>query len=158
VAHVDPADLYCLADAVGLSVLMRTVPEGDAIRDAGSVRVLERMHARIASNLRWLTEVPLPDPGDRRAWDAMVVADTWRLPIEAETVVDDIQALHRRLTLKMRDGRESQLILVIADTARNRAAIEAGRAMLPEFTLDTRQVLAALSRGERPGGSGIVFI
>ncbi len=58
--------------AVGLDVRLRAYPAGDPIRDAGQQRLLERLRARIAVELRWRTEVPLPADGDRRAWDAVI--------------------------------------------------------------------------------------
>ena len=55
----------------------------------------------------------------------MIRAVDWRRPAEAETVLDDVQALERRLALKVRDGGVDGVILVIADTARNRRALAA---------------------------------
>ncbi|HEY7591296.1 MAG TPA: hypothetical protein VH723_09900 [Candidatus Limnocylindrales bacterium] len=75
--------------------------------------------------------------------------------MEAETAITDGQALERKLALKIRDGGFDHLILLVADTRRNRAAIPALRVPFP---LRTRQVLAALREGRDPGASGIVML
>lgn len=147
--------LTCIASVVGLEVAVRTYPRGDPIRDAGHKRLLERLRRELHSNLRWRTEVPLPIAGDLRAWDAVISGATWQMPVEAETVLTDSQAIERRLALKMRDGGFDHLVLLLADTRRNRAAAPGlQRTML----LDTRAVLAALREGRDPEASGVVII
>jgi len=147
---------YCAV--VGLDLALRAYPAGDAIRDAGQVRLLERLRSRLHPSLRWSTEVPLPIEGDLRAWDAMIRGTDWRLPVEAETALDDIQATERRLTLKRRDGEADHVILLVADTRRNRRALAAAPGAFAELPLRTREILADLARGTHPGGSGIVIL
>jgi transcriptional regulator with XRE-family HTH domain len=89
----------CIADVVGLDVVIRTFPRGDPIRDAGHARLLERLRIRLRPGLSFRTEVPLPIVGDLRAWDAVVGGQGWQVPVEAETVIDDGQALQRKLAL-----------------------------------------------------------
>jgi len=113
---------------------------------------------RLHPSLRWSTEVPLPIEGDLRAWDAMIRGTDWRLPVEAETALDDIQATERRLTLKRRDGEADHVILLVADTRRNRRALAAAPGAFAELPLRTREILADLARGTHPGGSGIVIL
>jgi hypothetical protein len=96
------------------------------------------------------TEVPLPIVGDLRAWDAVIRGVDWRRPVEAETVVDDIQALERRLALKVRDGGVDGVILVIADTPRNRRAHATAPGSFSGFDRNARRVLSALPRAETP--------
>jgi len=108
--------------------------------------------------LRWSTEVPLPIPGDLRAWDAVVRGSTWRIGVEAETVIDDVQAVDRRLALKRRDGDVDHVILLVSDTPRNRRALAAAEAAFGDLPLRTRDVMAALHNGRDPGGNGIVFL
>ena len=60
----------------------------------------------------------MPIAGDLRAWDAVITLAGRRAGCEAETAgLTDIQALERRLALKLRDGDVDVLILVVADTA-----------------------------------------
>jgi len=102
--------------------------------------------------------VPLPIEGDLRSWDTMIRGTHWRLPVEAETALDDIQATERRLTLKRRDGEADHVILLVADTRRNRRALAAAPGAFAELPLRTREILADLARGTHPGGSGIVIL
>jgi len=149
-------ELICIAAAVGLDLAIRTYPRGDPIRDAGQVRLLERLRRRLEPGLAFRTEVPLPIPGDLRAWDAVIGGAGWQVPVEAETVIDDGQALQRRLALKLRDGGFDHLILLVADTPRNRAALEA-TSLRHAFPLDGGVILRALREGRDPGGSGVVI-
>ena len=43
----------------------------------------DRLRARIHPTIAWRTEVPIPVPGDRRAWDAVAMADDGWTGIEA---------------------------------------------------------------------------
>ena len=159
--RADSVDLVLLASmaaAVGLDVRLRAYPAGDPIRDAGQVRLLERLRARLHPSLRWSTEVPLPIEGDLRAWDAMIRGTDWRLPVEAETALDDLQATERRVALKRRDGEADHVILLVADTRRNRRALAAAPGAFPDLPLRTREILAALGTGSQPKGSGIVIL
>jgi transcriptional regulator with XRE-family HTH domain len=118
------------AAAVGLRLFARTYPDGDPVRDAAQLALLERFRTRLPPGTRWRTAAPLPIPGDRRAWDGV-----------AE-----------------RDGDVDMVILVVADTDANRRAIEAHRAALrARFPLDSRDVLEALRAGRLPDQGGIVI-
>src|SRR5262245_16175757 len=121
-AFVDLELLSAMAATLGLDLRLRAYPSGEAIRDAGSARLLERLRRQLHSTMRWRTEVALPIPGDFRAWDAVITGTGWRLAVEAETVLTDIQAVERRLALKRRDGGIEHVLLLVADTPRNRRA------------------------------------
>jgi transcriptional regulator with XRE-family HTH domain len=155
---VDVRTFAAIAAVVGLEVRLRAYPAGDPIRDAGQQRLLERLRARLHPTLRWSTEVPLPIEGDLRAWDALIKGHDWRLAVEAETVLDDLQALERRLALKRRDGSEDHLLLLVADTHRNRRALALAPAAFAELPLNTRAILRALAWGDDPDTSGIVIL
>lgn len=95
-----------LCALVGLDLAARAYPGGvPALRDTRHGRLLNRFRVRLHRTLRWGTEVPLPNPGDQRAWDAMIRGEGWRYGTEAELNPIDGQALIRRLTLKTRDGQ-----------------------------------------------------
>ena len=104
------------------------------------------------------TEVPLPIEADLRAWDAVIRGADWLRPAEAETVLDDIQSLQRRLALKVRDGGVDGVILVIADTPRNRRALAAAPGSFSLFDRNARRALAALAGGSDPGGSSLILL
>ena len=149
----------CAGLAVGLRLGARMYPDGDAVRDAPQLRLLDRFHVKVPAEAGWQTEVPMPIPGDLRAWDAVIRLAGRRAGCEAETRLTDIQALERRLALKLRDGDVDVLILVVADTAHNRAILQAHReALRPLLPLDGRHVLAAFARGQLPEANGLIVL
>ena len=155
---VDVMVLACLGAAVGLDVRLRAFPAGDPLRDAGQQRLLERLRVRLHPAVGWRTEVPLPIGNDRRAWDAMIRGIGWLIAVEAETVLDDLQAVERRIALKQRDGSIEHVLLLVADTRRNRRALAAHPNAFPGFSRDARAVLRALAAGRDPGCSAIVLL
>jgi hypothetical protein len=156
--HASIVELAAIGAAVGIDVRARGYPAGDALRDAGQQRLLERFRSSLHPALAMRTEVPLDLVGDRRAWDALILGSGWRRPVEAETVLDDLQALERRLALKVRDGNVDGVILIVADTRRNRSALAAAPAAFSGFSRDARPVLRALRRGGDPGRNAIVLV
>jgi transcriptional regulator with XRE-family HTH domain len=155
---VDVRLLAAIGAAVGLDIRIRAYPAGDAIRDAGQQRLLGRLRARLDPSLTWHGEVPLPIGQDLRAWDAMIRGAGWHVVVEAETVLDDLQALERRMALKLRDGGEAHVILLVADTRRNRRVLGAAPGAFSTLTRDARATLRALAAGVNPGGGGIVIL
>jgi len=147
------------AQAVGLRLVLRTYPDGDPVRDAAHLALLERFRSRLPGSVRWQTEVPMPLPGDRRAWDALIQLGGERAGCEAETRLLDLQALERRLALKLRDGGVDLLILLISDTAANRRALAVHRGTLRTMLpLDGRDLLANLRHGRMPPDSGLLVL
>ena len=144
--------------AVGLDVRLRAYPAGDPIRDAGQQRLLERLRHRCHSTLSWATEVAIPIDGDHRAWDALIRGPGWSVGVEAETVLDDLQAVERRLSLKQRDGRVDHVILLVAETRRNRRALAAGISAFALLSRDARTILAALAAGRNPASSAVLVL
>jgi len=105
------------------------------------------------------TEVPVGPAGDLRAWDAIVQIGHEIIAIEAETRLRDLQALERRLALKMRDGGIGVLILLVSATRSNRRILSVHREALRGLApLDSREVLGALRRGHAPKASGLVIL
>ena len=149
-------ELACVGAVVGVDVRLHAYPAGDPIRDAGQLRLLRRLRARLHPSLGWRTEVPLPIDGDRRAWDAVISGSGWRIGVEAETVVDDLQALERRLNLKRRDGRVDDVILLIADTRRNRRALATRDEAFGDLAGVPRTTLLALAAGRRPSAGAVI--
>lgn len=158
VTELTLGDIAAVGAVVGVDVRLRAFPAGDPIRDAAQQRLLERLHGLLHPTLRWRTEVVLPRDADRRAWDAVVEADRWRMAVDAETVLADIQALERRFNLKRRDGAEALVLLLVADTRRNRRALAGAPAAFGDLSRTARPVLHALRDGLRPPGSAILFL
>jgi hypothetical protein len=158
-------DLTTIGAVVGLDVRIRAYPGPDPIRDAAQARLLARLIARLDDSLMIRYEVPLPVPGDLRAWDAWISAFVDQpegrvgLAVDAETRVHDVQALLRRLSLKMRDSELTDVLLVLADTRSNHAAVAGAADLLGSmFPVSARRALAALADGRHPGGSALIFI
>jgi hypothetical protein len=108
--------------------------------------------------MRWRTEVPLPIPGDLRSADGVATTDDFAAIVEAETRLDDVQAAERRLRSKQRDLGGRRAILLVADTRHNRHVIDQVPDLRHQFPIDTRHCLAALGRGDDPGGDCLVIL
>jgi transcriptional regulator with XRE-family HTH domain len=148
-----------LLAAVGLELSVRTYPAGPPLRDAAHADLLRRFRARLHRSLDWATEVPLPIPGDLRAWDAMVTGDRWRCGIEAETRPRDGQALERRIALKQRDGGVDFVILLLLDSRHNRAFVREHADLLhARFPVAGARALELLGAGVAPGGNAVVLL
>ena len=157
--RVPLAVLTRCAAAVGLDLVVRLYPGGPPIRDIAHVQLLADFRARMHRTLRWATEVPLPIPGDKRAWDATVRGPDWTYGIEAETAPRDAQALNRRVQLKTRDGQMDGVILVMRDSRRTAAFLrEAADELMPNFPVAGRRALELLGAGVDPRGSSIVIV
>lgn len=149
-----------LGAAVGLEASLRLYPDGDPIRDAAQVRLLERLRERTGAGVHWRTEVPLIGRDDPRAWDAVAHGTGCIDGVEAETRLSDVQATERRVMLKLRDDVSIRhVFMLIADTRANRAALTLGREGLRgNFPLDTRELLASLANGRCPGANGLIIL
>jgi transcriptional regulator with XRE-family HTH domain len=151
--------LSLIAAAVGLDLSIRTFPAGGPMRDAAQVALLARFRGLVDPRLTWRTEVPIGIPGDLRAWDAVVGDRTWRVAVDAETRLRDVQALLRREALKRRDDGSVTMVLVVADTRHNRGVLRLARADTgAEFPVRGDEILNALARGQQPSGCGIVLV
>jgi transcriptional regulator with XRE-family HTH domain len=161
-ASVD--QLAVLGAAVGLDVRVRAYPGPDPSLGAPQNAVLARLADRLPGHVRIAAEVGLPIVGDQRAWDAVIhglarLDIIVPLPADIETRFHDPQAQTRRVLLKLRDSRLDAVLLVLADTRLNRDAVGGAASLLrAEFPISPRRALAALGRGEHPGGSAIVLL
>ncbi len=147
-----------IAAVLGLQLSTALYPDGDPVRDTAHVALLERLRKRLGPDLRWRTEVPIPIAGDLRSADAVIDGHGVALLIEAETRIDDLQALERRLSAKQRDLQLARLLLLVADTRHNRRVVAEYPAIRARFPMSTRAALAALAGGRDPGGDSIVFL
>ena len=147
-----------MAAALGLQLNVTLHPDGNPVRDSGHRALLERLRARLGDGLRLRTEVPIPIEGDRRSADAVIDGRGTAMMVEAETRIDDVQALERRLSAKQRDLGIGRVILLVADTRHNRTVVANNPSIRARLPISTRACLAALSRGVDPGGDGLVFL
>ena len=153
--------LAAVAGVLGMRVRVNLYPEGEPLRDRVQAPGLAAFRRRLNPSMAWRTEVPLPGVEDRRAWDAIVIDDerTWTA-IEWVSRIGAVDALLRRTNQKQRDDpRISRVVLVVADTLRNRAALRQALALVrQDYPLGTREVLDALASGRAPALNGIVLV
>ena len=159
VVNLPLIDLTVAAAVVGLELNLRTYPAGRPLRDRSHLELLERLRARLAPGVLWQTEVPLPNPGDLRAWDALIRVAQVRVGVEAETRARDAQALQRKLMLKRRDGGVDHVILLLASTRHNREFLRSvGAGFKAELPLPGKLALERLAAGRDPQGSSIILL
>lgn len=159
-----------LLAAVGLDLSARAFPGGLPVRDAAHISLLARFRARIPATVAWHAESPVvgstsssheSSPGvlDRRAWDAVIEGAGWRVGVEAETGLSDLQALERRIALKQRDGDVVAVLLVVNDTAHNRRIVaDAGARLREQFPGTAHMAFRLLAAGEPPAKNTILVL
>lgn len=147
-----------LAAVLGLEFSATLHPDGDPVRDRAHIGLLNRFRARLSVGLRWRTEVPVPIEGDRRSADGVVDGEAFAALVEAETRIDDVQAVERKVRSKQRDMGLRRAILVVADTRHNRSVIRSVPALRAAFPISTRACFAALAQGRDPGGDALVIV
>ena len=154
-----------IAAVLGLEASLRFFPSSDPIRDRAHAALLERLHFSCHRTLVWRTEVPFPDPGDLRAWDALIRGvhpangDAWRVGVEAETHPNDLQALDRRLGLKERDGGVDWMVLLLLASRHNRSLLAAhGPVLRARFPLEGRRALELLAAGAPLGQNSLIVL
>ena len=154
---VDQLSRACVA--VGLRLVVRAVPGAGPAVDRAQLALLDRFRGLLPTGIRLDTEVPLPNPGDPRAWDGFFMLAQKPIAVEAETRLRDLQALDRRCRLKMRDSGVERVVLVVSDTAHNREMLDLYRdGLRATFPLDGRQIRRALRESCVPVASGIVVL
>jgi len=100
----------------------------------------------------------MPITGDRRSADAVISGPGFEILVEAETRLDDVQALERSIAGKQRDLGIDRVILLVADTRHNREVINRVGELRRRFPLATRTCVLALARGRDPGGDALVIL
>lgn len=144
---------------LGQTLHVQAFPAGDPLRDAAQLALLERLRASLHRSFRWLTEVPLPIPGDLRAWDATVSSAVVRIGVEGETRLRDLQAVERRVALKQRDGGMDRVILLVANTRHNREVVRLhGEVLSGRFPIPGPRALELLRAGLDPGGNALILL
>lgn len=146
------------AAALGLDLRIGLFPSGSPVRDAAHLALIERLRQRVGPGLRWRTEVPVPLPGDLRSADVVIDGPSVDEMVEAETRLEDLQALERRVRIKQRDLQARRVILLVADTRHNRSVVAAHPELAERFPVTMRACLAALRAGRDPGGDSIVLL
>lgn len=142
---------------VGLDLSIKAYPGGQPLRDRAHVALFERFRGAVGAAWAWSAEVPLPIPGDKRAWDRVLRGAGVVIGVEGETRPTDMQELGRRLGLKKRDGGVDRLILVLSDSEWCRRIVRLND-LDGAFPVPGKVALKALVDGRDPGGDAIVLI
>lgn len=156
-----------IGTVLGLDVRVLVYPTGSPVRDAPHLALIARFRQRVSTRVRFRTEVPVPIPGDLRSADAVIdrflaapgsLDDARTVMVEAETRVDDVQALVRRIRIKQRDLGADRVILLLSDTRHHRMLVRDHPDLLKEFPVAARACLRALGAGRDPGGDAILLL
>jgi transcriptional regulator with XRE-family HTH domain len=159
VPHVSIATMALLHAAVGLELSIKSYPGGPPVRDTAHLRLISDFCSVLHPTLGWSTEVPMPQPGDLRAWDLVIRGDPWRTGVEAETGPRDAQSLVRRIVLKQRDSGVDQVILLLRPTAQTKRFLdEASEHIQSVFPGNGRDALGRLMTGLRPDESSVILL
>jgi len=157
---VDLGVLDRIAAVVGMDVSVRLYPAGEPLRDVAHLRLTEAFRSLLGRDLVVHAEVPIGDGRDLRAWD-LTLADRAQhtCGVELETRFVDVQEQLRRLSRKASDGGLDRMLLVVADTRSNRAAIRAAAALLgTTFAIDDPAAYEALARGVVPPRNALILV
>lgn len=157
---VDLPTLCRLSAVVGLDLWVRTYPGGEPLRDLAHLALFNSFRDVIGPGLRLRAEVPIGDPRDLRAWDVVLGdAPAGECGVELDTRLLDAQEQLRRVMRKRRDSGVDRVLVVFADTRANRAALRAAMGLFAaEFSLDGREIRAALAAGRIPPRDGVLLI
>jgi transcriptional regulator with XRE-family HTH domain len=148
-----------LAAVVGLDMSATLHVFAEPVADRGQQAAIERFLTHVSPSYRRAREVLLPNPGDRRSWDLLLRLDAQRVGVEVETRIRDIQVLVRRIRERERDGGVDEILIVVSDTAHNRALVaELRDALGSRFATTPRVLLAALRAGAVLPGSGVILV
>jgi transcriptional regulator with XRE-family HTH domain len=149
-----------IAAVVGLRLSLRAYPADRILFDDAQIHLLRQLRERLGPDWKWRYEVPVA-PGDPRAWDMVGrhAATGQVIVVEAETRIRDLQTLLRRFGQKRDASASPRMVLLVAGTRGNRAALTAGRdELLAEFPVPTRRALRQLAAGSDPGADCLIVL
>ena len=162
-SDLDVIRLSEVASVLGFEISLGLHPIGDPIRDKGQLAVARRFEALLSEAWQQTDEMLLPGAGEQRAWDKLLELvgcdPPYRVGVDIETRVRDIQALTRRTRGRERDGEVDAILIVLSDSATNRRLVDELRASLgPAYATSPRAIFSALRSGQRLVGSGVVLV
>jgi transcriptional regulator with XRE-family HTH domain len=148
------------AAVVGLDLWIRAFPGAEPVRDSGHLPLADAFRRLVGAPLTVGTEVRIGDRRDLRAWDQTLTDGTGRrCGVELETRFVDAQAQHRRISQKLADSGFDLVLVVVADTRANRAAVRAAAGYLSaSYGIDDPAIVEALRAGRLPPRSGLILV
>jgi transcriptional regulator with XRE-family HTH domain len=145
--------------AVGLRTWVRLYPGGRRVLDAPQLALLGRLRDRLLGSWEWQLEFPVPREADMRAVDALLTHGSVTIAVEAITRLSDVQAQVRAAQIKRRDIESTRLLLLVAGSTANRAALRQAAPLLTEaFATGTRKLIGQLAAGEDPGRDCLIVL
>lgn len=151
-----------VCEAAGLDISVRAFPGvTPTLRDAGQLAIAE--HLRELASPVWQIALEVPIAGGRSA-DMVFFGPTEIILAEIERMAEDYQAQYRaaeakRLALQEQHGRQVRLVLVVADTRRNRVAIAPHLPLIQSaLPASSRDVLRAVKSGSSLGRDGLLWV
>jgi transcriptional regulator with XRE-family HTH domain len=157
------ANLVAAADAVGLDVVCTTYPgRPPGLRDSGQLAVAQRLRALAADAWQVTLEERAGEHGE--AIDLLFRGPSEILAVEIERAILDWQAQFRRWSMKRdwlaaRHARPVRLVVVVADTQRNRTALTPFAPLIGgSMPAGSRAVLHALRAGTPLGSDGLCWL
>jgi len=157
-ASVTLIDVCVAASVLGLEPTLTFHRIGPALRDKGHEALIGRLLRLLSPAWKVAREVPFPNPGDPRWWDLILRIPDFRLGVEAETRIRDMQALIRRMKERARDGGADALLLVLSDSQHNRLVSDLRGGLGEDFGERQSVVVQALRSGARLARCGIILI
>ncbi len=162
----DPAvqldTLVRVTTAVGLKLWTRAFPaQGPSLRDSGQLAVAEWVRSVVSDATELRLELPV---GRGRAIDIVAFRAGEIVAIEIERLLVDFQAQFRaadakRVELATSHARPIRLVMIVADTHRNRHAVRQHESLIRSvLPAGTREVLSALRSGRPIGRDGLGWI
>ena len=149
-----------MASILGLKLTFDLYRVDEGVRDAGSQRLIERFLALLASGWRATREAPFPCLRDLRSWDVLIRLNMdYRVGVEAETRLRDIQELVRRIRQRELHGGADHIVVILSDSQHNRRYADEFRTALgPNYLTAPRDLLAALRTGRPLPASGVILL
>lgn len=152
-----------VAEAVGLDIVIRAYPgRQPSLRDTGQLKIAELLRSEAHELWHPAIEFLIGQHGE--AIDMVLFGPQEILCLEVERMATDWQAQYRRADRKREalaalHHRPTRLVMVIEDTARNRAALEPHLELVRSVLLaGSREVLRALRSGRPLGHGGLLWI
>lgn len=161
--NVRPAtfeDVCLVATMLGLRPRLALYRVDEGIRDRGAQRLIGRFCEILAPVWAVAREAPFPTLGDLRSWDVLIrLEHAYRVGIEAETRLRDIQELVRRIRQRELHGRVDQILIVLSNSAHNRLHADELRAALGSaYETSPHALRAARGNGQALPGSGVILL
>lgn len=151
-------ELGRIAAANGLRLHIRVYPGPYRLRDTPQIQLIGRFLPGLDGQFTIRTEVGVGPPGDLRAFDLTLTCPEGTAAVDAFARFSDFQAQVRPSMAKHVDGGFDRLIILVAATHANRAALAEARQLIREaFPCDTRTAMRALRAGRLPPADAIVL-